>query len=106
MTFFTSYSTFSIGVRFSGFIFWTIRYLLFSLADLLFLPIALSLIWRRACRTSGNIDRHGKTDPNKKTVLGWVDDACDDPNHITISIEQRAARISRVDRRVHLNQSF
>ena len=61
---------------------------------------------RRTGCAARHIDRHGKADADKEILVGRVDDARDDADHLAVAVEQRAARIAGVDRGVDLDQAL
>ncbi len=63
-------------------------------------------ILRRASRAAGGGDRHGKANPDKELFIGWVQDPDDDADHLSLAVEQRSARVARIDRCVDLDQAF
>ncbi len=52
----------------------------------------------------GVLDRHRKADADEHALLGRVEDAGDDADHLAVAVDQRPARIARIGRRVELDQ--
>src|SRR5450756_2517565 len=59
-----------------------------------------------AAAARGGRDGHGEADTDEELVPGGVEDPDYDADHLSITVEQRSARISRVDCRVNLDQAF
>ena len=58
---------------------------------------------REACCTGGDANRDGKTNADEDFLFGWVDQACDDTDDLTISIQQWTSRVARIDSGVELD---
>jgi hypothetical protein len=70
-------------------------------------PSWFSLLrWRSPHSTHGDVDRHGKPNTDEEIILGGIDDSGNDANDLSIMVEQRSTRISRVHRRINLDQSM
>ena len=54
---------------------------------------------------AGHVDRHGEADPDEDVLRGRVDQRGDDADDLAVPVEQRAARVARVDRRVDLDEA-
>ena len=65
--------------------------------------LSKSLVGGEAGSTTGHIDWHSKADANKNALLAWVRQPGDDPDDLTIAVEQRAPGIAWVDGGVNLN---
>ena len=53
---------------------------------------------------AGDVDRNGQADPDEDVLVRRVDQGRDDPDDLSVAVEERAARVARVDRRVDLDQ--
>ena len=51
------------------------------------------------------VDRYRETDADEVPVLRWVGQCRDDPDHLTVAIEQWTAGVARIDCRVELDQT-
>ncbi|EWS63431.1 hypothetical protein Y695_03338 [Hydrogenophaga sp. T4] len=60
--------------------------------------------WGETDGAGGAFNRHGKADTDKGAVVGGVEDAGDDADHLAVHGDQRPAGIARVRRRVELDQ--
>src|SRR5271157_2185620 len=69
-------------------------------------PTACFSIGRGTHTTAGRGDRHRKTNSDKYVLPGGIDDSINDTDHVTVAVQQRAARITRIDGRVDLDQAL
>ena len=53
---------------------------------------------------AGDVDGHGQADADEDVLLGRVDERGDDADDPAVAVEQRPARVARVDRRVDLDE--
>src|SRR3954466_9343751 len=60
--------------------------------------------WRKPDRAGRVLDRHGEADADEDALLGRVEQARDDADHLAVERDERPARIARIHRRVELDE--
>ena len=63
------------------------------------------LVRRQAGGAAGDIDRHGQADADEHVLLGRVDQGGHDADHLPIAVDERPARVARVDRGIDLDEA-
>ncbi len=68
-------------------------------------PALFLLLLGPAGGAAGGGDRDGEADPDEEVLVGRVGQGGDDADHLARPVEQRAAAVAGVDRRVELDQA-
>src|SRR3569623_593837 len=62
--------------------------------------------WRQAGRRSGAFDRHGEPDADEHALRSGIENGSYDADYFAVGVDQRAARVARIDGGIELDQVF